>query len=79
MTTVHRDSDPHSGQGDLPRGLPAKQLRAKRWMVALTAVLVAVPVGATAEQLAVHGKAFFICRGPAVGATDHKAADCPEP
>ena len=53
--------------------------RARRWILALTAVVVAVPVGATAEQLLVHGSAFFVCRGPAVGATGHRAPDCPLP
>lgn len=79
MTTVHHDAEPGAEMGELTSGAAAKQLRAKRWMVALTAVLAAVPVGVTAEQFAVHGKAFFICRGPAVGATDHRAPNCPKP
>ena len=79
MTTLHDDTEPHSEQAELPSGVAAKQLRAKRWMVALTTVLVAVPVGVTVEQVAVHGRAFFVCRGPAVGATDHRARECPPP
>jgi hypothetical protein len=78
MTTVCPPLEPHPEQAD-PADVVAKQLWAKRWMAALTALLVAVPVGVTAEQFAVHGKAFFVCRGPAVGATDHKAPNCPKP
>ena len=65
--------------GDKAHSVAVGQQRAKRWMVALTAALIAVPVGVTVEQLAAHGTRFFICRAPAVGATSHRAADCPKP
>ena len=79
MTEAPRHIETPSPPDDGARDAAAAQLRAKRWVVILTAALIAVPVGVTVEQLATHGATFFVCRGPAVGATSHRAADCPRP
>ncbi|HUO49839.1 MAG TPA: hypothetical protein VMU09_13495 [Acidimicrobiales bacterium] len=78
---------PHDAGPDAPApspaveasGVAARQRRARRWVAALTAVVVAVPVGITVQQVTVHGTAFFVCRPPAVGATAHRAPECPKP
>ena len=79
MTEDPHDTEAPSRSEDPTRRVAAAQLRAKRWMVILTATVIAVPVGVTVEQLATHGATFFMCRGPAVGATGHRVADCPKP
>jgi hypothetical protein len=79
MADGHSDTALQTGSTDHVNSVAARQRRANRWMVAVVAVLVAVPVVATVEQVVAHGPAFFTCRGPAVGATSHRAPDCPKP
>jgi hypothetical protein len=80
MTTARaHHTEPTAEHTQRPGEAVATQRRAKRWMVALTTLVVAVPVGITVEQVAVHGAAFFVCRAPAVGATGHMAPPCPKP